>query len=292
MNLTLPERVSTATYTIQEDIRGVMLSALRQTSLAPLLDELSPAFIGGKMLRARLTLTVGAACQTDRDSLLYAGAAVEMVHAASLLHDDVVDDALLRRGLPAFWRKKGVSGAILLGDLLVCQSLQLANRADDGRLGAMLVRLAGEMCDAEVDQELVTRGTVKSWETCVSIARRKTGSLFAFAATAAENVDEVRAAALLEAGYRIGTAYQLADDILDASGKGVADGKDLGRDALKKKVTAMSASGWSIQSARQSIQDCCTSSTRLLSPWPTVQAAWEAYLQADFRPVVNLFAGE
>jgi geranylgeranyl pyrophosphate synthase len=269
-----------------------MLSALRQTALAPLLDELSPAFIGGKMLRARLTLTVGTACQTERSSLLHAGAAVEMVHAASLLHDDVVDDALLRRGVPAFWRKKGVSGAILLGDLLVCHSLQLANRADEGRLGAMLVRLAGEMCDAEVEQELVTRGTVQDWETSVSIARRKTGSLFAFAATAAECTDEVRAAALLEAGYRIGTAYQLADDILDASGKGVADGKDLGKDARKEKVTAMSASGWSIQAARQRIQDCCASSARLLAPWPAVQTAWNEYLQTDFRPVVNLFSGE
>jgi geranylgeranyl pyrophosphate synthase len=284
--------MESTTLTILGDVRDVMLAALRKTSLAPLLDELSPAFIGGKMLRARLTLAAGSACQTDRDTLLHAAAAVEMVHAASLLHDDVIDDALLRRGVPSLWRKKGVSGAILLGDLLVCQSLQLLDGVDDGRLGTMLVRLAGEMCDAEVEQELVTRESAKDWTASVSIARRKTGSLFAFAATAAEITDEVRSAALLEAGYRIGTAYQLADDILDACGKGVADGKDLGKDARKRKTTAMSASGGSIDPIRHCIRDCCASSLTLLSAWPAVQCAWNDYLQLDFSPVVNLFAGE
>ena len=275
-----------------EDVREVMLSGLRTSSLAPLLDELSPAFIGGKMLRARLTLAVGAACQTDRATLLHAAAAVEMLHAASLLHDDVVDDALLRRGVPALWRKKGISGAILLGDLLVCRSLQLLHGLDDGRLGTVFIRLAGEMCDAEVEQELVTRGAAKDWAQCMAIARRKTGSLFAFAATAAESADEVRSSALLEAGYRLGTAYQLADDVLDASGQGVADGKDLGKDAKKCKTTAMTALGGSLQQARQGIRECCESSTALLAAWPTVQHAWNAYLQTDFSPVVRVFAGE
>ena len=292
MNSTLTGSAATTTLTIVEDVRDVMLGALRKTSLAPLLDDLTPAFIGGKMLRARLTMAAGAACQTDRDTLLHAAAAVEMVHAASLLHDDVVDDALLRRGVPSLWRKKGVSGAILLGDLLVCQSIQLLDGVDDGRLRMMLVRLAGEMCDAEVEQELVTGGSVKDFATSVSIARRKTGSLFAFAATAADSSDEVRAAALLEAGYRLGTAYQLADDVLDACGKGVADGKDLGKDARKKKTTAMTASGGAVAAVRQSIRDCCESSATLLTPWPALQCAWNEYLQTDFSPVVRVFAGE
>lgn len=292
MNSTLPESAESVTLTNMADVRGVIITALRKTSLAPLLDELMPACIGGKMLRARLTLAVGPACQTDRETLLRAAAAVEMVHAASLLHDDVVDDALLRRGVPALWRKKGVSGAILLGDLLVCQSLLLLDGLDDGRLAKALVRQSSEMCEAEVEQELITRGSAKDFAASMSIARRKTGTLFAFAATAAECADEVRAAALLEAGYRLGTAYQLADDVLDACGKGVADGKDLGKDAKKRKVTAMSAIGGSIDQARQSIQECCASSAALLTPWPAVHAAWNAYLQSEFGPVVRVFSGE
>jgi geranylgeranyl pyrophosphate synthase len=283
---------TTAAASFLEDVHATMLSGLQHTSLAPLLDEISPSFIGGKMLRARLTHAVGSACGTDRDTLLHAGAAVEMVHAASLLHDDVIDEAMLRRGTTTFWKKKGVSGAILLGDLLVCQSMQLLHGIDDGRLGMMLVRLAGEMCDAEVEQELISREAPKDWNKSVSIARRKTGSLFAFAATAADGADEVRTAALLEAGYRIGTAYQLADDILDACGMGVGDGKDLGKDARMGKNTSVSAAGGSADPARQSIHDCCVSSAGLLASWPSVQDAWNAYLQADFGPVVKQFSGK
>jgi geranylgeranyl pyrophosphate synthase len=268
------------------------LESLRQTALGPMLEDLSPSFIGGKMLRGRLTLLVGSACQTDRTALLQAAAAIEMTHAASLLHDDVVDDALVRRGVPALWRKKGVAGAILLGDLLVCHAMQLVHAIRQRPLGTVLVTLSAEMCNAEVEQELVARETTSTCEKSISIARRKTGSLFAFAATAAELQDEARAAALLEAGYRLGTAYQLADDILDASGKGVADGKDLGKDAKKRKVTAMTAKDWTPQAARQCIEECCRSSLELLAPWPEVQGALREYLQAHFGPVVAMFTAD
>ncbi len=73
MNSTLPERAPAATSSLREEIREVILSSLRQTSLVSLLDELSPAFINGKMLRALLTVHVGAACHTDRSTLLQAG---------------------------------------------------------------------------------------------------------------------------------------------------------------------------------------------------------------------------
>lgn len=282
------EPVTTAA--MLDDVCDLMRNELRMTTLAPLLDEVGPSFVGGKMLRAKLTLLVGTACQTDRDALLHAAAAVEMVHAASLLHDDVIDEAALRRGSTSFWKTKGVSGAILLGDLLVCRSLRLLDGVDDGRLGKLFIRLAGEMCEAEVEQELVSQGDPHDWKRSVSFARRKTGALFAFAATAAESTDEVRAAALLEAGYRIGTAFQLADDILDACGKGVADGKDVGKDAPKGKITAISATSGFIAPIRQCIQDCCGSSAVLLAAWPSVQAAWNDYLQRDFHPVVRRFS--
>ena len=244
------------------------------------------------MLRARLSLKVGAANGTPRDTLLRAAAAVEMIHAASLLHDDVIDGGHLRRGAPSFWTKKGISGAILLGDLMVCRALQLLEGTQHGRLGALLVRLAGEMCDAEVDQELVTRGTTKDWDKCVAIARSKTGSLFAFAAAATDGTDSSQGEALLEAGYRIGTAYQLADDLMDACGEAVRDGKDLGKDARKGKLTSASALNGSDAPARCCIQDLCSTSMALLAPWPSVQSAWNEYLQNDFSPVVKLFAGE
>jgi len=273
-------------------VQDLMTDSLRASSIAPMLDEIRGSVNGGKMLRARLSLKVGAASDTPQDTLVRAGAAVEMIHAASLLHDDVIDGGHMRRGAPSFWTKKGISGAILLGDLMVCKALQLLDGINDGRLSALLVRLAAEMCDAEVDQELVTCGTTKDWKKSVAIARSKTGSLFAFAAAAAGGLDDRRTEALKEAGYRIGTAYQLADDLMDACGESVRDGKDLGRDALKGKLTSVSASGGSDIPARQCIQDLCATSVTLLAPWPSVQSAWNEYLQSDFSPVVKLFAGE
>lgn len=286
-------------------VHDMMIDSLRTTSLAPVIDELSGAIGGGKMLRARLSLKVGSVSGAPRDTLLRAAAAVEMVHAASLLHDDVIDGGHLRRGAPSFWTKKGISGAVLLGDLLVCKALQLLDGKEHGRLSVMLVRLAGEMCDAEAEQELVTCGTTKdpgfaggpsfagaSWEKCVSIARRKTGALFAFAAAAADGSDEKRTEALLEAGYRIGTAYQLADDLMDACGEPVRDGKDLGKDALNGKSTSVSALQGANMLARQYIRKLCEDSSKLLISWPLFKDAWNEYLMNDFGPVIDLFAGE
>ena len=270
-------------------VHDMIMDSLRETSLAPVIEGLSGAILGGKMLRARLTLKVGLATGAPRDTLLRAAAAVEMVHAASLLHDDVIDGGLLRRGVPSFWKKKSVAGAILLGDLLVCKAVQMLDGIENGRLGGMLVRLAGEMCDAEAEQELVTDECGASWEKCVSVARRKTGSLFAFAAAATDGSDEIREAALLEAGYRIGTAYQLADDLMDACGEPVRDGKDLGKDAVRGTSTSVSASHNADIHVRQCIDELCASSSMLLSSWPSVRNAWNEYLRGDMVPVIYRF---
>ncbi|MEI6808330.1 MAG: polyprenyl synthetase family protein [bacterium] len=272
-------------------VRELMTDILRATSLAPIINEIGGAIDGGKLLRARLALKVGSTSGVQHDSLLRAAAAVEMVHAASLLHDDVIDGGHLRRGSPTFWKKKGVSGAILLGDLMVCKALQLLNGKGQEHLVLLLVRLAGEMCDAEVEQELISRGTARNWEKCVSIARRKTGSLFAFAAASAGSGTK-QVEALMEAGYCLGTAFQLADDLMDACGDKVRDGKNLGTDAQREKPTSISSAGGSVDVARACIQDLCTSSSAILTPWSHVKQAWDEYLHTDFSPVVSLFAGE
>lgn len=288
----LPNKGTDAAKADLDAVRGLMVDSLRTTSLAPVIDEIRETVGGGKMLRTRLTLKVGAATGSARDTLLRAGAAVEMVHAASLLHDDVIDVGQLRRGAPSFWKKKSVSGAILLGDLMICRAMQMLDGIENGRVAGLLVRLAGEMCDAEAEQELVARATAKDWEKCVSIARRKTGSLFAFSAAAAGGMDKALGEALTEAGYRVGTAFQLADDIMDACGAPECDGKNAGSDARKKKLTSMSASGGAVARIRQSIQDLCISSADLLAPWPPIQQAWNGYLQTDMQPVIQRFSGK
>ncbi|MEI6564186.1 MAG: polyprenyl synthetase family protein [bacterium] len=270
-------------------VRDMMMDSLRTTSLAPMIDEVNSVVGGGKMLRARLTLTVGAATGAKHDDLLRAAAAVEMVHAASLLHDDVIDGGMLRRGAPTFWQKKSVSGAILLGDLMVCKAVQMLDEIENRRLGGMLVRLAAEMCDAEVEQELITRGAPGDWEKSLSMIRRKTGSLFAFSAASADGSDGIRADALLEAGYQIGTAFQLADDLMDACGESVRDGKDLGKDASRGKLTSVSASDNADIRIPKCLNELYTNSSKLLSPWPQVQEAWNQYLKNVMDPVIKRF---
>jgi octaprenyl-diphosphate synthase len=271
------------------DIRERMLDSLRTTSLAPLLPDISRVIGGGKMLRAKLTLTLGTANGTPRDDLLRAAAAVEMVHAASLLHDDVVDGGVLRRGAPTFWQEKSVSGAILLGDLMVCKSVQILDEIESRHLGRLLIKCALEMCDAEVEQELITRSTSGDWAQSLSMIRRKTGSLFAFAAAAADPPHGPRSDALMEAGYQVGTAFQIADDLMDASGRAEQDGKDLGQDAARGKLTSVSAIGTNPQRARRCISDLFTSATTLLAPWPPLQVALNTYIADDMGPVVKRF---
>jgi len=274
---------------IMSDVRDRMFNSLRTTSLAPMINEISLAIGGGKMLRAKLTITIGAASGAQRDDLIRAAAAVEMVHAASLLHDDVVDGGMLRRGAPTFWQEKSISGAILLGDLMVCKAVQMLDEIDNRRLGGLLVRLAAEMCDAEVEQELVTRGAPGDWGKSVSMIRRKTGSLFAFSAAAADTTNGKRADALLEAGYQIGTAFQMADDLMDASGQTERDGKDLGQDAARGKLTSVSATNTEKNRSRQCIHDLYISSSELLAPWPPMQAAWNQYVKNDMGPIIQRF---
>lgn len=283
------EKISVLPPATLSDVRDWMFDSLRTTSLAPMINEITKVIGGGKMLRARLTLTIGASSGAKRDDLIRAAAAVEMVHAASLLHDDVVDGGLLRRGAPTFWQAKSISGAILLGDLMVCKAVQMLEEIENRRLGGLLVRLAAEMCDAEVEQELVTRGAPGDWEKSVSMIRRKTGSLFAFAAASADPVPGKRADALLEAGYQIGTAFQMADDLMDASGKSERDGKNLGQDAARGKLTSVSATDTEIARSRKYIDHLCKSSSTLLSPWPQIQAAWDQYHRDDMKPVIQKF---
>ena len=272
-----------------EGVRGLITDCLRSTSLRVIAEDLALPIRSGKLLRTRMILRLGGAAGVPLDDLKRAGAAVEMLHAASLLHDDVIDGALLRRGVPAFWVEKGASGAVLLGDLLVCQALKVVSGVDSGRLVPALIEYANEMCEAETEQELLLKGATPEWKACLSIARRKTGSLFAFGGYAAGGRDAALCAALSEAGYTIGTAYQLSDDLFDATGDEGEAGKSLGHDAEAGKVTAASACKHSGVDPRACIEDLCEGSNESLTPWPAVAAAWADYVALDFKPVISAF---
>ena len=221
-----------------DGVQDLMVQAMEETSLKQLLPDVRTITgFGGKMLRSRLAFRIGAATGTDPKVLIHGSAAVEMIHTASLLHDDVIDGGLLRRGMPTFWVEKGPAGAILVGDLLLFKAIDLMCRVAEGAYTHDLVKLTGEVCEAESEQELLLNDSNSELDICQSIARRKTGALFAFAALIASGKDPSRAASLKEAGYLVGTVYQLADDILDTR-KDAEAGKTLGTDAARGIVSA------------------------------------------------------
>lgn len=270
-----------------DEVRKLMAGCLAETPLHSALADCKNLFGTGKMLRSRLTLRVGPAAGVPYSTILRAAAAVELIHAASLLHDDVIDGGFLRRGAPTFWVDRGIPAAILLGDLLLFKALELVTPADNGRLLPVIIKLTGEVCEAESEQELVTRGKLADWDTCVNTARRKTGALFAFAAHACGGDDPELGAALQEAGYAIGTAYQLADDILDANGDQEVAGKTLGRDEAREKTTAARVKPPAEVDRVAFIEQLCRSSSEQLAKWPAVRQAWDSYVSLDIKPALD-----
>ena len=272
------------------EVRSTIRQALERTSLKPLVPHCAGLLSGGKMLRARLALRAGTAAGAPLPTLICGAAAIELLHAASLLHDDVIDGASLRRGAPAFWVSRGTSGAIILGDLMVCVSLSLLIEANGEALIPEFVSRAREMCEAEAEQELLRRGEA-NWDTSVNLARRKTGSLFAFVAYLAGGPSPALRPVLRESGYLAGTAYQLADDLFDSFGDPDSADKTLGLDSAHAKVTAVT--GWqnhqdgTPDDPVEYIQELCEKSEQALAAWPTVRVAWHDFLSEDLQPSIQ-----
>ena len=273
----------------QDDVKNAIISAMGDTSLAGIIDDLNPVLAGGKMLRGNLVLCLAPAGGLDDSEALACSAAVEMIHAASLVHDDVIDGGILRRGVPTFWKEKGTSGAILLGDLLVCKAFGLlAATRSAGVIVPALIRFAGELCDAETEQELVLRGVPSVWKKYVDVVRRKTGSLFAFAASVCGE-DEEQRRALEDAGYAIGTAYQIADDFYDVYGDPLMADKSLGRDAVRSTGSAHSFEGLKGCDPVQYVDGLVASSREALGRWHELGKAWSGYIAGHFEPAIERF---
>lgn len=270
-----------------QGVRALMAERWAESPLGPIAEEMGPAILGGKMLRARLVGRVSPATGAEPELARRVAAAVEFLHAGSLLHDDVIDGARRRRGQPAFWVQRGVGPAVLVGDLLFFLGLEVVREAGDGRLLEALVEAAGEVCAGESEQEFLLERRRATWEACVRVARRKTGALFGFAAYALAGDNLPLARALRRAGMDVGTAYQLSDDLLDAAGSEALADKTLGSDRARGKATIAHVSQPPGLSPGRFIKKLCASATRKLEAWPAVQRAWREYLLRDLEPVLR-----
>ena len=195
---------------------------------------------GGKRLRPLLVLVAAGAEPEDADGLVRAAAAVELVHAATLVHDDVLDDAPLRRGQPTVYASAGREAATAAGDLLFAQAFTLLTRNGSAEQVRALSRAGSALAEGELLQR------TDAWDVAVPIERYlhrcelKTARLFEAACTLGvlEGTGST-ADALTLAGFgrRIGLAFQLLDDVLDVTGPPERTGKHRGTDLLDGTVT-------------------------------------------------------
>jgi octaprenyl-diphosphate synthase len=199
----------------------------------------------GKMLRPILVLVAGAAAgeKTDvppSDDLRKLAAVVEMVHMATLVHDDVLDEAEMRRRAQTINDRAGNESAVLLGDYLIAASFRLCATLDDPEPARLIGRVSMELCEGELLQ-IQNRDNLSIDEaTYFEILEGKTAALVgvctrlgARAAGAKQDVQD----AMDRFGRSIGSAFQVQDDLLDLLGSEDVVGKTLGRDLKKGKLT-------------------------------------------------------
>jgi len=223
-----------------EKVNAVVLS--RMDSPVPLIPELAGHIIaaGGKRLRPLLTLACANLCGYDGDRHVELAACVEFIHTATLLHDDVVDESDLRRGVPtanAVWDNKA---SVLVGDFLFSRAFEIM--VADGSLKVLrtLSAASASIAEGEVHQLATSNDLSTGEEEYLRVVTGKTAKLFEAAAQVGAIVaDQPQALEdnLASFGRNIGMAFQLIDDVLDYSAHQATLGKEIGDDFRDGKIT-------------------------------------------------------
>ena len=199
---------------------------------------------GGKRLRPLLVIVAAgpeSAWRADAsDALVRAGVAVELVHSATLVHDDVLDASSVRRGQPTVWAGAGRDAAIATGDFLFAAAFSELVASEDADQVRALSRAGSALAEGELLQRADAWNAEVTLERYLHRCELKTARLFEAACALgvlAATGDHGRADALVEFGRRIGLAFQLLDDVLDVSGPMERTGKPRGTDLLDGTVT-------------------------------------------------------
>lgn len=235
--------LSELTKWVAEDFKAV--DKLIQSNVASdvcLIPELASYLIqaGGKRIRPLLTLVSAKLCGYEGQSHLYMAAAVEFIHTATLLHDDVVDESALRRGKPSANQVWGNQASVLVGDFLFSRSFQMMVKTESIPALESLSHAASVLAKGEVMQ-LVDVGNLEITEdTYLKIISAKTATLFESACEVGGLISKAPkpvVEALKQYGLCLGIAFQMIDDILDYSAFEANLGKQCGDDLREKKVT-------------------------------------------------------
>jgi len=225
------------------DMRAVDgLIRLHMDSPVPVIPALADHLIAGSAKRLRPLLTIAAArlCGARDDACLKLAAAVEFIHTATLLHDDVVDSSQLRRGRVAAHLIWGAPASVLVGDFLFARAFELMVDAGSMLALEILARASRVISEGEVLQLTRSHDLDLSQDVYLEIIKAKTAELFAAAAEAgavSAGAAPDQCNALRKFGQDLGLAFQLIDDALDYSGDAKTLGKNPGDDFREGKVT-------------------------------------------------------
>lgn len=214
----------------------------RMDSPVPVIPALAEHLIaaGGKRLRPLLTVAADRLSGGQGEAALKLAAAVEFIHTATLLHDDVVDGSQLRRGKVAAHLIWGGSSSVLVGDYLFARAFELMVETGSLRALGILAKASGVIAEGEVMQLTRSHDLKLEPDVYIEIIQAKTAELFASAAEAgavAAGAAEAQIAALRAYGLNLGLAFQLADDALDYGGRTEDLGKNAGDDFREGKAT-------------------------------------------------------
>jgi octaprenyl-diphosphate synthase len=194
----------------------------------------------GKRLRPALALLAGGATGQIVPSHFDLAVVVELIHAATLVHDDILDGADQRRGQPTANAKWGNAISVLLGDCLFAHALKLSSNFQNGEICRRIASAASDVCSGEIIQTQRRFDLTLTVPDYYKILEMKTGALFGVATELSALINgasEETIAAFKTFGLRLGTAYQIYDDCLDLAGNEAEAGKSLGSDLRKGKLT-------------------------------------------------------
>jgi len=205
----------------------------------PMAQEIAKNLIdaGGKRIRPLLTLAFAQIFNADDIAIQKLAAAVEFIHSATLLHDDVVDESDLRRGIKTANANFGNAAPILVGDFLFARAFELMVEAGDMNALDLLAKTSGKIAEGEVLQ-LSTKGDMTSGQDIYfKIIEAKTAILFAASTEISAVLSNQNRASARDYGLHLGLAFQIMDDVLDYDADEPKLGKSLGDDFRDGKMT-------------------------------------------------------
>ncbi len=223
-----------------ERVNSTILS--RTGSEVTMIPEVANHLIssGGKRLRPMLTLAMARLVGYAGEGHVKLAAAVEFMHTATLLHDDVVDESEMRRGRLAARMLWGNEASVLVGDFLLGQAFKMMVEVGSLRALEILSSAAAVIAEGEVMQLGAAKNTATTEDEYLAVIRAKTAELFAAACEVGPVLTQrpkAEAAACRSFGMNLGIAFQLVDDALDYGGKSAKLGKNIGDDFREGKIT-------------------------------------------------------